>query len=64
MQKELEQIKRFVNGMWARSLAAMVAIVLGFVAGTLTAQWRIMDDCKFINSFRVDNHAFACQRRI
>lgn len=64
MQKELEQFKRFINSVWARSLAAMVAVVLGFVAGTLTAQWRIMDDCKFINSFRVDNHAFACQRRI
>lgn len=64
MQKELDQFKRFINSVWARSLAAVVAIVLGFVAGTLTAQWRIMDDCKFINSFRVDNHAFACQRRI
>lgn len=64
MQKELEQFKRFINSVWARSLAAMVAVVLGFVAGTLTSQWRIMDDCKFINSFRVDNHAFACQRRI
>ena len=64
MQKEFEQFRRIVNNVWARSLAAMIAVIIGFVTGMLSAQWRIMDDCKFINSFRVDNHAFACQRRI
>lgn len=64
MQKEIEQIKAVINSLWAKSLAVMLAIVLGFIAGTLNSQWRIMDDCKYINSFRIDSQAYTCQRRI
>ena len=46
MQKEIEQIKIVINSLWAKSLAVMLAIVLGFIDGTLNSQCLIMDYCK------------------
>jgi len=64
MHAEIEQIKKAINGLWAKSLAFVLALVLGFLAGKLTTQWDVMDDCKYISSFRISTQAFACQRRM
>ena len=60
----LKDMKRKVVVVWAGSLGVVVALVIGFFAGSFTAQGRILDDCKFNNGFRVGMQAFTCMRKI
>jgi hypothetical protein len=43
---------------------AVVLFVIGLWIGSVTTEGRIVSDCKFAGSFRVDIQAFTCQRRI
>jgi hypothetical protein len=61
---DLSQMKRKVVLLWAGSLGVVVALVIGFFAGMLIAEGRILDDCKFNNGFRVGMQAFTCMRKI
>jgi hypothetical protein len=60
----LKDMKRKVVLMWAGSLGVVIALIIGFFAGKLTAEGRILDDCKFNNGFRVGMQAFTCVRKI
>ena len=60
---DYEQIWRFFKEWWARSLAVVVSIVLGFGIGHLNAESRIIDDCKIMSVFRVGIQSFTCQVR-
>jgi hypothetical protein len=61
---DLSHMKRKLTVIWAGSLGVVVALVIGFFAGSFTAQGRILDDCKFNNGFRVGMQAFTCMRKI
>jgi hypothetical protein len=54
----------WINKVWAKSLAAVIMFCLGLLIGSINSESRIVNDCKFAGSFRVDIQAFACQRRI
>lgn len=56
-------ILRF-KGWWAGSLAVIIAFLLGLGAGILTTEGRIINDCKYINNFRVDSQGYQCIRKI
>ena len=67
MHQEIEQLKKFpawFRKLWATSLGIVLALVIGFGAGMLYAEGRIIDDCKFGNVFRVGLQAFNCMRKI
>jgi hypothetical protein len=54
----------WINGVWAKSLAAVIMFVVGMMIGQVQTESRIISDCKFSGSFRVEIQAFTCQRRI
>ena len=53
-----------INAWWAKSMVAVLLFCLGLWIGGVNAESRIVSDCKFAGSFRVDIQAFICQRRI
>lgn len=59
-----ENTLKFVNDVWAKSLAAIVMFFLGVWIGSMNTESRIISDCKFAGAFRADIQAFNCQRRI
>lgn len=54
----------WVNRMWAKSFVSVGFLLIGLGVGGTMAESRIVSDCKFAGSFRVDIQAFACQRKI
>jgi hypothetical protein len=50
--------------LWAKSLGAVIALAIGWSLGSMNVESRIVGDCKFAGSFRVEIQAFACQRKI
>ena len=53
-----------IQAIWARSLGAVIMLVVGLWIGAINAESRIVSDCKFAGAFRVDIQAFTCQRKI
>jgi hypothetical protein len=60
----LRKVLSFINAVWARSLFAIIMLLIGLWIGEMNAESKIMGDCKFAGAFRVGIQAFACQRRI
>jgi hypothetical protein len=60
----LKHMKRRLTVIWAGSLGVVIALVIGYVAGHWTAEGRIIDDCKFNQSFRTGIQSFTCMRKI
>lgn len=58
------KILDWLNVMWAKSLAAVVMLLIGLYIGEINAESRMVADCKFAGAFRVGIQAFTCQRRI
>ena len=54
----------WIHKVWAKSLAAVVMLLLGLYIGEINAESRMVADCKFAGAFRVGIQAFTCQRRI
>lgn len=61
---DYKKIFAWIHALWAKSLAAAIALMLGWSLGNMSAETRIVGDCKFAGAFRVDIQAFACQRKI
>lgn len=59
-----QKILDWINSVWAKSLAAVIMFVVGVMIGQVQTEGRIISDCKFSGSFRVEIQAFTCQRRI
>lgn len=59
-----KKVLDWVNAVWAKSLAAVIMLLIGLYIGGMNAEDRIVADCKFAGSFRVGIQAFACQRKI
>jgi hypothetical protein len=53
-----------INAWWASSMVAVLLFLLGLYIGSINTESRIVSDCKFAGSFRVDIQAFTCQRKI
>lgn len=64
MSIEIKGLLHLINSVWAKSLASVLCLILGVYLGELNAESRIVSDCKFSNTFRVDIQSFNCQRRI
>jgi len=67
MSNELINMKDFVlkfKGWWAASLGIVVALILGIIIGILVVESKIINDCKFLNAFRIGDQGYNCQRRI
>lgn len=60
----LRKVLDFINAIWAKSLVAVIMLLIGLYIGEMNAESRITGDCKFAAAFRVGIQAFACQRRI
>ena len=60
----LDKIKRMFKEWWYRSLAVTVAAVIGFAAGSTLEEKLIVDDCKFMGSFRDGAQVFNCHPRV
>ena len=60
----LHKVWDAINAWWAKSMVAILLLLLGLYIGELNAESRIVSDCKFAGTFRVDIQAFACQRKL
>jgi hypothetical protein len=66
MNNELIQMKDWIfkfKGWWAASFGIVAALIIGILIGILMTERKIMDDCKFISSFRIDSQGYNCIRR-
>ena len=61
---DYKKVIAWVNDVWAKSLAAVVMFFLGMYIGQVQTESRVIGDCKYAGAFRVEQHAFMCQRRI
>jgi len=59
-----KQVLDWVNNVWAKSLAAVIAFCIGIWIGQVQTESRVIGDCKYAGAFRVGHEAFVCQRRI
>ena len=57
-------IWEWINAVWAKSFVSDGCLLIGLGIGGVMAEGRIVSDCKFANSFRVDIQAFTCQRKL
>ena len=67
MSNELISVKDFIlkfKGWWAASLGIVVALIVGIVIGVFIVEGKIINDCKFLNAFRIGDQGYTCQRRI
>jgi len=58
------KIMDWLNVVWAKSIAAVMMLLIGLYIGEMNAESRMVADCKFAGAFRVGIQAFTCQRRI
>lgn len=63
-QFDYKKILDVINQLWGKSLGAAIALAIGWSLGSMNVESRIVGDCKFAGSFRVEIQAFACQRKI
>ena len=63
-EAEYKRIKEILKRTWAASFWPLFALLCGSLIGVLVATSRIIEDCKYSGSFRVDSQAFNCQRKI
>ena len=61
---EYKKIFAWIQNVWARSLAAVIMLVVGLWIGQVQTESRVIGDCKYAGAFRVEQQAFMCQRRI
>ncbi len=61
---DLTKLQSWIQSKWRASLGIIVALVLGILIGILSVEWRVIDDCKYLKSFRFGNIAFNCVRTI
>lgn len=61
---DLTKLQNWIQNKWRASLGIIVALVLGILIGILSVEWRVIDDCKYLKSFRFGNMAFNCVRTI
>lgn len=61
---DLTKLQNWIQSKWRASLGIIVALVLGILIGILSVEWRVIDDCKYLKSFRFGNMAFNCVRTI
>ena len=61
---DYKQILTWINNVWAKSLAAVLMFCVGIAIGQAQTESRVIGDCKYAGSFRVNHEAFVCQRRI
>ena len=54
----------WINGIWAKSLAAFIMFFVGLYIGEVQTEGRVIGDCKYAGAFRVEQQAFVCQRKI
>lgn len=68
MQKENffdhKQLLTWAKLIWSLSFWPLTALLIGTLIGTTNTESRIISDCKYAQTFRVDHQAFACQRKI
>ncbi len=61
---DTKQIVPWAKRIWSFSFWPLVALLIGLYIGASNSESRIMSDCKYAMTFRVDHQAFACQRKI
>lgn len=64
MQSELSEIKKWAESHWAKSMPLFFALVLGIGSGILYTENKVIEDCKYNNSFRIGTQSFNCNRRV
>lgn len=64
MQEEFDQVKKWIDRTWAKSLVFFLALVIGVITGTFMTEGRIINDCKYMSNFRIGEQSYTCQRRI
>lgn len=49
--------------LWGRSFWVLLALLIGYMLGEGVTEKRVLDDCRYSNSFRVGYLAYSCARR-
>jgi hypothetical protein len=61
---DTKQLIQWSKIIWSLAFWPLTAFLLGLFIGEGNSESRIMSDCKYAQTFRVDHQAFACQRKI
>jgi hypothetical protein len=61
---DTKQLIHWAKIIWSLAFWPLTAFALGLFIGAGNSESRIMSDCKYAQTFRVDHQAFACQRKI
>lgn len=61
---KIERIVRWLKSVWARAFFAVAGLVIGFYMGVTIVESRIIGDCRYLNSFRIDHLSYSCNRKV
>ncbi len=61
---DTKQLLPWAKRIWSLAFWPLVALLIGLYIGASNSESRIISDCKYAMTFRVDHQAFACQRKI
>lgn len=59
---DVSKVQSWIQSKWKSSLGIVIALVFGILIGLLLVESRIIDDCKYLKTFRFGNQAFTCVR--
>lgn len=59
---DLSKVQSWVSARWKNSLGLVIALLIGVMLGTLTTEWRVIDDCRYLKNFRFGTQSFSCMR--
>lgn len=61
---DTKQLVPWAKRIWSLAFWPLIALFIGLYIGASNSESRIISDCKYAMTFRVDHQAFACQRKI
>lgn len=61
---KIDGIRKWFRNAWSRSFFVIVALIFGYFAGESVTERRIIGDCKYMNTFRIDHLAYSCNRKL
>lgn len=59
-----DKIVKWLRPILSKSFLTVCAIYFGYYVGEIMIERRIIADCKYMNSFRIDYYAYSCNRKL
>lgn len=60
----VDKVTKWFKTIWSKSFFIVIALLIGIFIGESAVEKRIIGDCKYLNSFRIDHLSYACNRKV